>query len=85
MKRILCLSRGFKECHINHIIISNQFYFRDHAFDSNSRKRLQGRKKEATVSTGRNDLQKGTHGIRWEKARSNESKILPAVKMGIDF
>jgi hypothetical protein len=45
--------------------------------------RLKGRTKESYISTDRNSIQKGTLGIRWEKSRINESKILPSRKMGL--
>ena len=60
------------------------FLFRDHGFDTPDRKRTKGRVKCGTVSRGRNDLQKGALGVRWEKARRNEAKMLPTKKMGID-
>ncbi|VDI34312.1 Hypothetical predicted protein [Mytilus galloprovincialis] len=58
--------------------------FSNHTFDSAGRKRLNGRKREATISTDRNALCKGELGIRWEKARCNQAKLLPTVKMGIE-
>lgn len=55
----------------------------DHHFDTQLRKRVCGIRKEGTVLTERNSLQKGSLGIRWEKARCDQSKILPTVKMGL--
>ncbi|WAR09987.1 hypothetical protein MAR_035063 [Mya arenaria] len=45
---------------------------RNHAFDEQRR----GVHKQGTVSMDRNALQKGTLGVRWERARRNESKML---------
>lgn len=42
-----------------------------------------GKNRVGTVSTKRNDTEKGTLGVRWEKARPNLSKMLPTKKMGI--
>ncbi|KAJ8316747.1 hypothetical protein KUTeg_005693 [Tegillarca granosa] len=56
---------------------------RDHFFDSEERKKVDGKQREGTVSQKRNAILKGTLGVRWEKARVNESKILPTRKMGI--
>lgn len=58
--------------------------FRNHTFDSAGRKRLNGRKREATISTDRNALCQGELGIRWEKARCNQAKLLPTVEIGIE-
>ena len=58
-------------------------YFRDHSFDSEERRRVRGRTKESYISTDRNSMEKGTLGIRWEKSRIKESKILPSRKMGL--
>jgi len=35
------------------------------------------------VSTDRNAVQKGSLGVRWQKARLDESKLLPTKKMGL--
>ncbi|KAJ8309058.1 hypothetical protein KUTeg_013932 [Tegillarca granosa] len=56
---------------------------RDHFFDTKERSRKEKKNKGETVSTNRNAVQKGTLGIRWEKARLDESKILLTKKMGI--
>ncbi len=56
----------------------------DHAFDSPERKRLPGRKRIDHVATERNAVQKGALGVRWEKARTNYSKMLPTKRMGIE-
>lgn len=42
-----------------------------------------GKNRVGTVSTKRNDTEKGTLGVRWEKERPNLSKMLPTKKMGI--
>ena len=55
----------------------------DHVFDSEARARTKERAKTNTISTDRNAIQKGALGVRWEKARCNQSKLLPSVKMGI--
>lgn len=54
----------------------------DHAFDLHRRKRL--RKRIDHVATERNAVQKGALGVRWEKARTNYSKMLPTKRMGIE-
>ncbi|CAC5358992.1 unnamed protein product [Mytilus coruscus] len=56
---------------------------RDHFFYSKARKRASGKQRLGTVSLRRNAVQKGTLGVRWEKARVNESKLLPILKMEI--
>ncbi|KAH3741605.1 hypothetical protein DPMN_048330 [Dreissena polymorpha] len=56
---------------------------RDHEFDIPKRK--EPKRKFDTVSTSRNALQKGTLGVRWERARRNDSKMLLTSKMGIDI
>ena len=60
-------------------------FFRDHSFDSSQRRGAVGKKKEGTVSTDINAVQKGSLGVRWETARVNESKILPFRKLGFDL
>ncbi|KAH3889072.1 hypothetical protein DPMN_013120 [Dreissena polymorpha] len=55
----------------------------DHEFDIPKRK--EPKRKFDTVSTSRNALQKGTLGVRWERARRNDSKMLLTSKMGIDI
>ncbi|XP_045210554.2 uncharacterized protein LOC123561958 [Mercenaria mercenaria] len=57
----------------------------DHQFDRPERISIQGKKKYATLSTGRNAVKRGSLGVRWEGARRNESKLLPTVRMGIDL
>ena len=52
-------------------------------FEEGISMRVRGRTKESYISTDRNSTQKGTLGIRWEKSRINESKILPSRKMGL--
>lgn len=59
-------------------------FYRDNEFDAVSRKHLPGRRKEGTVSTDRNAVLKGTLGVRWEKARRNDSKLLTTKRMGIE-
>ena len=59
-------------------------YFSDHHFDASQRRRLPGRQKTGTILTDRNSLLKGSLGVRWERARCDQSKLLPTVKMGID-
>ncbi|KAH3842956.1 hypothetical protein DPMN_116462 [Dreissena polymorpha] len=57
---------------------------RDHAFDLPGGRRLLGRKKVDHVATERNYVQKGALEVRWEKARTNYSKMLPTKRMGIE-
>ena len=45
---------------------------------------MKGRKREETVAKNRNAVLRGLLGVRWEKARRNDSKLLPTVRMGID-
>lgn len=59
------------------------FSIRDHYFDSKERRRVVGKNRVGTVSTKRNDTEKGTLGVRWEKARPYLSKMLPTKIMGI--
>ena len=56
----------------------------DHAFDLPGRKRLSGRKRIDHVATETNAVQKGALGVRWEKARTNYSKMLPTKRMGFE-
>ena len=42
-----------------------------------------GKGRLGTVSVKRNVVLKGSLGVRWEKARVNESKMLPTKRMGI--
>lgn len=42
-----------------------------------------GKNRIRTASTKRNDTEKGTLGVRREKAGHNLSKMLPTKKMGI--
>ena len=56
---------------------------RDHFFDTESRKRTKGKQKEGFVSTERNAVLKGSLGVRWEKARLNEAKLLPSQRMSL--
>lgn len=58
--------------------------FRDHQFDLAGRKRLRGRKKPDHIATDRNAVQRGTLGVRWEKARLDYSKMLPTKRMGLN-
>ena len=58
--------------------------FRDHPFDSVARMRLPGRRKESTVSLERNAVMKGTLGVRWQKARRDDSKVLTTKRMGLE-
>ncbi|XP_045207597.2 uncharacterized protein LOC123559660 [Mercenaria mercenaria] len=58
---------------------------KSHTFDMPERGRLAGKNKCSTVSLDRNSLQKGSLGVRWEKARTNESKMLPSQRMGIQY
>lgn len=57
--------------------------FRNHFFDTEERTRVKAKKKEACISRDRNALLKGTLGVRWEKARINQSKMLPTDRMGL--
>lgn len=50
--------------HIDQFFLSS-----DHPFDLEVRKHLKGKLKEATVSTNRTAIEKGTLGVRWEMAR----------------
>lgn len=59
-------------------------YSRNHAFDMPQRRRLAGRKNEGHISTERNATMKGTLGVRFEKARTNYSKMLPTKRMGLE-
>ena len=43
-------------------------------------KRLPCRKKHATVLTDRNSSSKGTLGVRWEKVRRNDPKMLTTTE-----
>ncbi|XP_045165130.1 uncharacterized protein LOC123529028 isoform X1 [Mercenaria mercenaria] len=58
---------------------------KSHTFDMPERGRLAGKNKYSTVSLDRNSLQKGSLGVRWKKARTNESKMLPSQRMGIQY
>jgi hypothetical protein len=46
------------------------------------KRRVIGKQKEGGISMDRNAVQKGSLGVRWEKARPNESKIPSFRKMG---
>ncbi|XP_052274530.1 uncharacterized protein LOC127874322 [Dreissena polymorpha] len=63
--------------------IIRKIRLKDHEFDIPKRK--EPKRKFDTVSTSRNALQKGTLGVRWERARRNDSKMLLTSKMGIDI
>ncbi|XP_060573074.1 uncharacterized protein LOC132730724, partial [Ruditapes philippinarum] len=63
--------------HIRHIKL------KDHFFDSEERRRRAGTRRHGTVSTNRNALQKGSLGVRWYRARRDDSKLLPTKKLGI--
>ncbi|XP_052233224.1 uncharacterized protein LOC127846086 [Dreissena polymorpha] len=52
---------------------------KDHFFDH----RKGSKKKGGTVDMDRNSIQKGALGVRWEKARRNDSKMLVTSKMGL--
>jgi len=45
---------------------------------------MKGKQKEGVIKRERNAIQKGTLGVRWEKARRNEGKMLLTKKMGIE-
>ena len=62
---------------------SFSIFYRDHFFDSDERRRTKGKAKEGFVSTGRNAVLKGTLGVRWEKARINQSKMRVDRRMGL--
>jgi len=55
----------------------------DHFFDSSARCRTSKKLHGSTVSTDKNAVQKGSLGVRWQKARLDESKLLPTKKMGL--
>eukprot|EP00105_Crassostrea_gigas_P040772 XP_019924920.1 PREDICTED: uncharacterized protein LOC109619408 [Crassostrea gigas] len=55
--------------------------FRHNHFDTQLRKRVCGKRKEGTVLRAKS-LQKGSLGVRLEKARCDKPKILPTVKTG---
>lgn len=65
--------------HIDQFFLSS-----DHPFDLEVRKHLKGKLKEATVSTNRTAIEKGTLGVWWEMARLNQSKLLPTIRMGLN-
>uniref|UniRef100_K1RDG6 Uncharacterized protein n=1 Tax=Magallana gigas TaxID=29159 RepID=K1RDG6_MAGGI len=54
---------------------------RHNHFDTQLRKRVCGKRKEGTVLRAKS-LQKGSLGVRLEKARCDKPKILPTVKTG---
>lgn len=65
--------------HIDQFVLSS-----DHPFDLEVRKHLKEKLKEATVSTNRTVIEKGTLGVWWEMARLNQSKLLPTTRMGLN-
>ena len=77
-----CMLHG----HFNMMMFSRDYLYpcRDHFFDKQERKRLRGKKKEAVMSFERNAVERGTLGVRYEKGRRNESKLLPTDRMGLD-
>ncbi|XP_060558593.1 uncharacterized protein LOC132718911 [Ruditapes philippinarum] len=58
---------------------------KDHPFDNPERRRLPGRRNRDHIPTDRNALQRGTLGVRFEKARCNMSKMMATDRMGIDL
>ena len=56
------------------------YIYSDHPFDLMERCRVIGKQKEGGISMDAG--QKGSLGVRLEKARPNESKIPPFRKMG---
>lgn len=60
-------------------------YCSDHPFDSHERLKKKGKKKEGTINTDRNAVQRGALGVRWETARRNENKLLKTLRMGLDI
>ena len=46
-------------------------------------KRLKGRRNREQVPIERNAIERGSLGVRWEKARCNMSKMLSTKRMGI--
>lgn len=70
--------------HVDSYVLLKIHYFRDHFFDTKERIRVHGRKKEECVSKERNAVQRGSLGVRWEKSRRNDSKLLPTTRMGLD-
>ena len=80
---IMFLKRTSLGMFSRHVLIHN-YYCRDHFFDHQERKRLKGKKKEAVMSFERNAVERGTLGVRYEKARRNESKLLPTDRMGLN-
>ena len=50
--------------------------YRDHHFDSEERARKKGKQKEASMDQRRNVVTKGELGVRWVKARQNDSQLL---------
>ena len=59
--------------------------YRDHTFDHHLRRTTKSKMKEGTISKDRTAVEKGTLGVRWERARINQSKILQTDRMGIDI
>ena len=57
----------------------------DHAFDVPLCRGLAGRKNEGHVATNRNAIMKGVYRVRFKKAKTNYSKVLPTKRMGIDW
>ena len=65
-----------------HVCLS--LFCSDHQFDSCERK-TKGKKKEGTINTDRNAVQRGALGVRWETAQRNENKLLKTLRMGLDI
>ena len=59
------------------------FFFRNHYFDESQRKRRKGKRKAATISAP-SQPSKGARGVR-QYHRTDESKIQPHVRLGIDL
>ena len=58
------------------------YIYSDHPFDLMERRRVIAKQKEGGISMDRNAVQKGSLGVRWEKARPSESMIPLFRKMG---
>ncbi|WAQ98499.1 LOW QUALITY PROTEIN: hypothetical protein MAR_022872 [Mya arenaria] len=55
---------------------------KNHHFDTTKLARISGFKTFGTISTERNSLQKVALGVRWERARCNQAKLLPTSTNG---
>ena len=60
-----------------------RLFCRDHYFDCEERARKKGKQKEASMDQRRNAVMKGELGVRWVKARRNDSKLFATSRMGI--